>query len=180
MYVFNTLTYLTSKRIYVKQVKYFVYYLVYSKFMFYLCAVLENKYNPKVSKETIRIMELSGKIIALVPAFTTQSGKVKNGFVLETSGDYPQRLPFDVWGEDKWRAMNVQVGASVAVSFDLSGREHGGRYFVSLNAWRVTLLGGGATTEAPQASVPTQASPQPQPQAQVQAPQAPQGDCLPF
>lgn len=123
-------------------------------------------------------MELSGKIIALVPAFTTQSGKVKNGFVLETSGDYPQRLPFDVWGEDKWRAMNVQVGASVSVSFDLSGREHGGRYFVSLNAWRVTSLGGVAT-EAPQSNVSTQAAPQPQPQPK--APQAPQGsDGLPF
>ena len=87
-------------------------------------------------------MELSGKVVSILDEFRTQSGKVKYGFVLETGGQYPQRLPFDVWGDDKWSQMNVSVGSLVNVSFDISGREWNGKYFVSLGAWKVVRTDG--------------------------------------
>lgn len=82
-------------------------------------------------------MDISGKIVDLLEEFTTPSGKTKFGFVLETVGQYPQKLPFEVWGEEKWQQMPVVVGSNVNVSFDISGREWNGKYFVSLNAWKV-------------------------------------------
>ena len=32
---------------------------------------------------------------------------------------------------------NVKEGQKVTVSFDISGREWNGRYFVNLNAWKI-------------------------------------------
>lgn len=104
-------------------------------------------------------MDLQGKIIQILPEVHTQSGKVKYGFVVETSSQYPQKIPFDVWGDDKWRQMNVAVGSTVSVSFDINGREYNGKYFVSLCAWKVTAIGSGGQQQAN-----TQNAPQPQPQ----------------
>lgn len=118
-------------------------------------------------------MEIQGKVFALLPEFRTQSGKVKNGFVLETSGQYPQRIPFDVWGE-RWASMGVAVGANVSVSFDIAGREFNGKYFVNLSAWKIVRLDG-AESAAPAAQVQAPA-PEPSP---APAPQQKKDD-LPF
>lgn len=111
-------------------------------------------------------MDLTGRVIAILPEYTTGSGKKKFSFVIETSGQYPQKVPFEVWGEEKWSNMRVQEGASVVVSFDVSGREYQGKYFVSLNAWKVMRTDG--QQQAP--------APQPQAQAAVQAEAAPVSD----
>lgn len=104
-------------------------------------------------------MEIQGKIIELLPELRTQSGKVKYGFLLETASQYPQKIPFDVWGEDKWNQMGVKVGQNASVSFDINGREYNGRHFVSLTAWKVTATGG-TQKQQPQ---PQQTAPQQQP-----------------
>jgi hypothetical protein len=93
-------------------------------------------------------MEIQGKVIQLLPSIRLQSGKSKCGFVIETGGQYPQRIPFDVWGDEKWEAMQVRLGEFVSVSFDLIGREFNGKYFVNLTAWKVVHIGGGASAAA--------------------------------
>lgn len=100
-------------------------------------------------------MDLTGRVIAILPEYTTGSGKKKFSFVIETSGQYPQKVPFEVWGEEKWGNMRVQEGASVVVSFDVSGREYQGKYFVSLNAWKVMRTDGqqGQQSVAPKPAV---------------------------
>lgn len=100
-------------------------------------------------------MDLTGRVIAILPEYTTGSGKKKFSFVIETSGQYPQKVPFEVWGEEKWGNMRVQEGASVVVSFDVSGREYQGKYFVSLNAWKVMRTDGQQVQQsvAPQPAV---------------------------
>ena len=100
-------------------------------------------------------MEISGRIVDLMSEFTTQGGKKKFGFILETNAQYPQKLPFEVWGEERWQQLGVVVGTFVSVSFDISGREWNGRYFVSLNAWKVSVIdSNGASSSAPQEAVP--------------------------
>lgn len=148
-------------------------------------------------------MELQGKIIAVCDrksgvSQTTGNAWTTQEFVVEETKDrYPQRMCFSVFGEEKlnnWVGL-LQVGAFVRVHFDIDAREHNGRWFTSINAWKVEAALEQATMqqaqqaqqEAQQAAVNAvyaQAAPQ-APQVPQAAPQAPQvaptgGDELPF
>lgn len=127
-------------------------------------------------------MDLQGKVVAVLgeQKFNGKNGDIiKHGFVIETSGEYPKKVAFDVidsGDKDKWGKMKEQVvvGNNVSVSFDVSSREWQGRWFTQANAFRVMPLGAGATTQqAPQSPVPN-AEPAP-----VSAPVASE-DVVPF
>ncbi|MEI8274164.1 MAG: DUF3127 domain-containing protein [Paludibacter sp.] len=84
-------------------------------------------------------MEISGKIIAVLPIAT---GQGKNGtwrsqdYVLETADQYPKKVCFNFFG-DKIEQFPLAIDDSVTVSFDLDSREYNGRWFTSVRAWKV-------------------------------------------
>lgn len=88
-------------------------------------------------------MEISGKIVALLPG---QSGQGKNGtwkkqeYILETTGQYPKKVCFSIWG-DKIDQFNIKSGDAVEVSFDVESREYNQRWYTELRAWKVTTQG---------------------------------------
>ena len=106
-------------------------------------------------------LELSGKVTKILAPQTFNSGKTKRTFVIQTNGQYPQTIPFDVWGEDKFGQWGITVGREANVSFDLRGSEYNGKYFVNANAWKVTPLDANANA----------GTQHPQPQVQAPAPQ---------
>lgn len=84
-------------------------------------------------------MELSGKVIAVLPVVT---GTGKNGkewkkadFVIEVPGEYPKKVCFTMFGE-KVKYM-PKVGEQVSVQFEISSMESKGKWFTSINAWKV-------------------------------------------
>ena len=84
--------------------------------------------------------DITGKIIAVLP---TRSGTSARGTqwssqtaVIETHEQYPKRVAFDVLG-DKISEFNLQVGEEVTVSFDINAREYNGKWWNSVNAWKV-------------------------------------------
>ena len=86
-------------------------------------------------------MELSGKIIAVLEP---RGGVSKSGnnwkvqeYVLETHDQFPRKMCFDVFGEDKIQQFNIQAGEELTVSFDIDAREWNGRWFNSIRAWKV-------------------------------------------
>ena len=86
-------------------------------------------------------MELSGKVIAVLEP---RGGVSKTGnpwkvqeYVIETHDQYPRRMCFDVFGEDKITQFNIQVGEELTVHFDVDAREWQGRWFNSIRAWKV-------------------------------------------
>lgn len=94
-------------------------------------------------------MEISGKCIKILDAqrFTSKkdgSTIVKNGFVLETQGQYPKKVAFGVMGEERFTGFHLVVGESYNVSFDVESREWQGRWFTECVAWRAVALGSGA------------------------------------
>ena len=110
--------------------------------------------------------EITGKIIAVLP---TRSGTSASGTqwssqtaVIETHEQYPKKVAFDVLG-DKITEFNLQVGEEVTVSFDIKAREFNGKWFDSVNAWRVVRQ-----------QVPAQGGYNMNPQAGAQAAQAAQ------
>ena len=128
-------------------------------------------------------MELSGKIIAILPQ---RSGTSKTGntwesqdFVIETSGEYPKKMCFNVWGAEKLDLFNIQQGEELTVSFDIDCREWNGKWFNDIRAWKIDRAG----NSAPQAvNAPYVASSAPAPkntQTKVEPAQQEDND-LPF
>lgn len=121
-------------------------------------------------------MELQGKVVAILEpqTFNGRNGAVtKFGFVIETEGQYAKKVHFQVFGEDKWAQMQLNVDMPVVVSFDISSREWNGKWFTKCDAWRVTSQMQQPANTQPQPT--TNAAPAPQPQQDTKS-----NDELPF
>lgn len=91
-------------------------------------------------------MEFTGKIIAVLEPRSGVSQRTgstwkSQEYVIEelisSSQFAPRRMCFNVWGEDKINAMNIQIGQELTVSFDINAREYQGRWYNDLRAWKV-------------------------------------------
>ena len=91
-------------------------------------------------------MELTGKIIAVMPANSGTSQRtgqtwMSQQYVLEVPGMYPKRMVFEVFGEDRITSFNIQNGQDVVVSFEIDAHEYQGRWFNEVRAWNVRPVG---------------------------------------
>lgn len=114
-------------------------------------------------------MEISGKIIQVLPL---QTGVAKNSgnpwqsqsYVLETQEQYPKKVCFEVFGEQRIKENPCQLDDLVTVSFDIESREFNGRWYTSVRAWRVQQgiveAAPAEGVQAPQAAAPQAAAPQ--------------------
>ena len=87
-------------------------------------------------------MEITGKIIAVLPAQSGVSQRTGNpwksqDYVIETHDQYPKRCCFRVFGEEKINQFNIQSGEEMTVSFDIDSHEYQGRWFNDVRAWAV-------------------------------------------
>ena len=115
-------------------------------------------------------MEVVGKIIQVLPA---QEGVGRNGnpwkvqpYVLETLDQYPRKVHFEVFGEDRIRMNPCAIDQLVTVSFDIESREFNGRWYTSIRAYRIVqgdvtqgAPAPAAPVAAPVAAAPAQAAP---------------------
>jgi hypothetical protein len=106
-------------------------------------------------------MDVVGKIIQVLPL---QEGVGRNGnpwkvqpYVLETLDQYPRKVHFEVFGEDRIKQNPCDVDQLVTVSFDIESREFNGRWYTSIRAWRIQQ---GDVTQAAPVAAPA-AAPQP-------------------
>ena len=113
-------------------------------------------------------MEVVGKIIQVLPA---QEGVGRNGnpwkvqpYVLETLDQYPRKVHFEVFGEDRIKQNPCDIDQLVTVSFDIESREFNGRWYTSIRAWKIqqgdtTQAAAVQPTAAPVAAAPAQPAP---------------------
>ena len=149
-------------------------------------------------------MEITGKIIAVLPANSGTSARTGNPwmsqtYVIETQGQYPKKLAFDVFGADRIANFGIQLGEVINVSFDIDAHEYQGRYFNQIRAFNVEKIGQQTTqqpTTQPTANVANTQAPQQHVQQQqnmfnagvqnaapyqpTQQPQVADTDSLPF
>ena len=88
-------------------------------------------------------LEQEGTIEKIFDTIKFDSGFQKREFIVNTGGDYPQQIKFEVV-KDKCETLTQynKVGDFVNVSFNLRGKEHtnpAGKvmYFTTLAAWKV-------------------------------------------
>lgn len=146
-------------------------------------------------------MEITGKIIAVLPANSGTSARTGNPwmsqtYVIETQGQYPKKLAFDVFGEERIKQFNIKQGDDIAVSFDIDAHEYNGRWFNKIRAFNVEKSGlqtqivdvvmPHGATQAPQQHVPQQQNmfnagvQNAAPYQPTQQPQVADTDSLPF
>ena len=116
-------------------------------------------------------MELTGRIIAVLPANSGVSNRTGNPwmsqeYVIEVPGQYPKRCVFRIFGEDRIKQFNLQMNEDVTVQFDIDAHEYQGRWFNDVRAYNI-IRG-----QVPQAVNPV-ASPFPPAQAQPDAATSP-------
>ncbi len=122
-------------------------------FLHYLCSSQKEKL---IQKRVLRSMEISGKIIAVLPLAT---GEGKNGtwrsqdYVLETVEQYPKKVCFNLFN-DKINQYPMAVGDDVTVSFDIESREYNGRWYTSIRAWKVDKKSDDVNSAPPQFDAP--------------------------
>lgn len=130
-------------------------------------------------------LEVEGKLVQLLEK---RSGVSANGtnwtsqdFVIEIPGQYVSNAVFNVYG-DRVQLDQFQIGEYIKVSFDIRGREYQGKWYNTLNAWKVERPGTTqpqqAAAAAPQAAPQQAAAPVP-PTGPAEQPQQ-GGDDLPF
>lgn len=115
-----------------------------------------NEMNVVISQriKNITSMELAGKIIAVLEprgGVSKASGNPwkSQEYVIETHEQYPRRMCFNVWGEDKINQMNIRQGEELNVFFDINAREYQGRWYNDIRAWKVERVQAGAPESAP-------------------------------
>ena len=113
-------------------------------------------------------MDIVGKIIQVLPLQSGTSSRTGNAwqlqsYVLETQEQYPRKVCFEIFGEERIKNNLCNIDDLVTVSFDIESREFNGRWYTSIRAWRVQQ--GDMTSAQPATAAP-------QPAAAPAAPQA--------
>lgn len=96
-------------------------------------------------------MELNGRLTAKLAEQrgTSKAGKdwVKQDFIIETNDKFPKSVCIGVMGEDKIKLLsNVAIGEDLTCSINIESREYNGRWYTSVSAWKIDLVGRGQAT----------------------------------
>jgi hypothetical protein len=89
-----------------------------------------------------KIMDLTGKVIAILPASSGVSQRTGNpwmsqDYVIEVPGQYPRKCLFRIFGEDRIKQFNIQMGEDITVQFDIDAHEFNGRWFNDIRAYNI-------------------------------------------
>lgn len=82
--------------------------------------------------------DIAGKVKVLMDQQSFPSGFTKREFVITTEEDYPQDVKLECIKDRCSMLDGVNVGDQLTVSFNIRGNEYNDRYYVNLQAWRIT------------------------------------------
>lgn len=87
-------------------------------------------------------MEITGKIIEILPAQTGTSQKgewKKQLFILETIDQFPKKICIESWNDKL--ALAVDMSKTMKVYFDIESREFNGKWYTNVKAWKMDVIG---------------------------------------
>lgn len=86
-------------------------------------------------------MEINGRLIQILPNVEGESQRghwVRGGFVIETGDEYPRKVAFTAFGEERVAmAKNLPMGSMVTVTFTPESREFNERWYTDLRCSRI-------------------------------------------
>jgi len=82
--------------------------------------------------------ELTGTVHRISETQTFASGFTKREFIVETADEkYPQTIKLEAVKDGCAKLDPYREGDDITVSFNLRGNEYNGKYYVSLQAWKI-------------------------------------------
>lgn len=129
-------------------------------------------------------MKIVGKLIQVIQGteYNGKNGKsFKGGFAIETQEQFPKKIYFDLWGQDKCKAVaSVPLNTLVEVSFDLASREYNGKWYTDVRCYNFNYADQRQFLPQ-QPQMPTAPQVQPtQPQGTFNTPPTQEDKVLPF
>jgi hypothetical protein len=86
------------------------------------------------------IHEISGKLEKIGELKSIgENSKSLVDFIVDVDGRYPNKLPFQAWGERAEQLLALDEGVQIKVSFNIKGRENNGKHYVNLEAFKIDL-----------------------------------------
>ena len=82
-------------------------------------------------------LEITGTVKEIFDTQTFTSGFSKREFVITTQEQYPQQVKFEMTKDRAEIIESLSIGDFVKVSFNIRGNEYQGKYYVSLQGWKV-------------------------------------------
>ncbi len=87
-------------------------------------------------------MDITGKVIAIMEARSGVSARTGNpwmmqDYVIEVPGNFPRKMLFNVFGEERIKQFNIQLNEEITVQFDIDAREYNGRWFNDIRAYNI-------------------------------------------
>lgn len=101
---------------------------------------------------------ISGKVIQVLEMISGESKKnpgkmwYKQEYVIETYSNYPRQVCFGIFGEDKIKNANIQLGEDITIQFEINSREFNGKWYTNIDA--LNVMKNGSQFQAPQANNP--------------------------
>ena len=94
--------------------------------------------------------QLSGTVKVIEDTQTFASGFQKREFVVTVpDGQYPQDVKLEFMKDSCVKLDSVKPGDPVEVEFNIRGNEYNGKYYVNLQAWKMTKTGEGKPLSNP-------------------------------
>lgn len=84
-------------------------------------------------------MYVQGKVLEIFPVQSGESSRgswKKREFLIETFAKIPKKVNLCLRGESV-DGMQLTIGDQVKVSIDLESREHNGRWYTEVRAWKI-------------------------------------------
>ncbi|MCR5588019.1 MAG: DUF3127 domain-containing protein [Bacteroidales bacterium] len=89
-------------------------------------------------------MEITGKLIKVLEDQVGESSRglwIRGGFVIEVGDDYPRKVAFSVFGEERVKNVKqLQPNTMVSVGFTPESREFNDRWYTDLRCFKVVPL----------------------------------------
>ena len=89
-------------------------------------------------------MEITGKLMQILPEQRGESSRgpwARGGFVIETEEQYPRKIAFSLWGEDKLTALkNIPIGNTIKVTFNIESREYNERWYTDCRCQQIDIF----------------------------------------
>lgn len=92
-------------------------------------------------------MEFEALVIQLLPMVKGVSSRgewVKQEVVFEQAGEFGRKVCVSFWGDKAQDAAELKPGEKVKVSANVESREHNGRWYTEVRAWKLAKEGGRA------------------------------------
>jgi hypothetical protein len=82
-------------------------------------------------------MEFTGKLILVGDVEEFKNNFTKQNIVVETTDKYPQKIQVEFIKDNIDHLHGLILNDEITVHFNLKGREYNGKYYTSIEGWRV-------------------------------------------